>query len=163
MCDCSSVVSCGRLPPPRNGKKYGTRYLEGNTLSFSCNEGFHSVQIHTAHLSGGWNLDRRAALLCERLVLITVVCVEWYKRACEEKERCILNTCDAVYYKYSGNQCHQLILWHQSCELAAEMCCIHELVSQKSIPEGKTSMLHTWVLLKKACVIFQISPFWQRH
>ncbi|CAB1460943.1 unnamed protein product [Pleuronectes platessa] len=34
------VVSCGRLPPPRNGKKNGTRYLEGNTLSFSCDEEF---------------------------------------------------------------------------------------------------------------------------
>ncbi|XP_035022120.2 sushi domain-containing protein 2 isoform X2 [Hippoglossus stenolepis] len=34
------VVSCGWLPPPRYGKKNGTRYLEGNTLSFSCNEGF---------------------------------------------------------------------------------------------------------------------------
>ncbi|XP_040010330.1 sushi domain-containing protein 2 isoform X2 [Xiphias gladius] len=34
------VVSCGWLPTPRNGKKSGTHYLEGNTLSFSCNEGY---------------------------------------------------------------------------------------------------------------------------
>ncbi|XP_035514372.1 sushi domain-containing protein 2 isoform X1 [Morone saxatilis] len=34
------VVSCGWLPTPRNGKKNGTRYLEGSTLSFTCNEGY---------------------------------------------------------------------------------------------------------------------------
>ncbi|XP_068994992.1 sushi domain-containing protein 2 [Embiotoca jacksoni] len=34
------VVSCGWLPTPKNGKKNGTHYLEGNTLSFSCNEGY---------------------------------------------------------------------------------------------------------------------------
>ncbi|XP_045890916.1 sushi domain-containing protein 2 isoform X3 [Micropterus dolomieu] len=33
------VVSCGWLPTPRNGKKHGTLYLEGKTLSFNCNEG----------------------------------------------------------------------------------------------------------------------------
>ncbi|XP_070689494.1 sushi domain-containing protein 2 [Pempheris klunzingeri] len=34
------VVSCGRLPTPRNGKKNGTHYLDGNTLSFTCNDGY---------------------------------------------------------------------------------------------------------------------------
>nr|XP_046241528.1 sushi domain-containing protein 2 isoform X2 [Scatophagus argus] len=34
------VVSCGWLPTPNNGKKNGTQYLEGNTLSFTCNEGY---------------------------------------------------------------------------------------------------------------------------
>lgn len=34
------VVSCGWLPPPRNGKKNGTRYLQGDTVSFTCNEGY---------------------------------------------------------------------------------------------------------------------------
>ncbi|XP_017161997.1 sushi domain-containing protein 2 [Poecilia reticulata] len=34
------VVSCGWLPTPRNGKKNGTHYLEGKTLSFTCNEGY---------------------------------------------------------------------------------------------------------------------------
>nr|XP_043882044.1 sushi domain-containing protein 2 isoform X1 [Solea senegalensis] len=34
------VVSCGWLPTPRNGKKNGTHYLAGDTLSFSCNEGY---------------------------------------------------------------------------------------------------------------------------
>uniref|UniRef100_A0A087Y8R0 Sushi domain containing 2 n=1 Tax=Poecilia formosa TaxID=48698 RepID=A0A087Y8R0_POEFO len=34
------VVSCGWLSTPRNGKKNGTHYLEGKTLSFTCNEGY---------------------------------------------------------------------------------------------------------------------------
>uniref|UniRef100_A0A3Q1HH93 Uncharacterized protein n=1 Tax=Anabas testudineus TaxID=64144 RepID=A0A3Q1HH93_ANATE len=34
------VVSCGWLATPRNGKKNGTHYLVGNTLSFSCNKGY---------------------------------------------------------------------------------------------------------------------------
>ncbi|KAM6930980.1 sushi domain-containing protein 2 [Xenentodon cancila] len=34
------VVSCGWLPTPRNGRKNGTVYLQGNTLSFTCNEGY---------------------------------------------------------------------------------------------------------------------------
>ncbi|KAM3867425.1 sushi domain-containing protein 2 [Diretmus argenteus] len=40
MQDLEPVVSCGWLPTPRNGKKNGTHYLEGKTLSFSCNEGY---------------------------------------------------------------------------------------------------------------------------
>uniref|UniRef100_A0A3Q2W0I2 Sushi domain containing 2 n=1 Tax=Haplochromis burtoni TaxID=8153 RepID=A0A3Q2W0I2_HAPBU len=34
------VVSCGWLPTPRNGRKNGTDYLEGSTLSFACNKGY---------------------------------------------------------------------------------------------------------------------------
>ncbi|XP_049434450.1 sushi domain-containing protein 2 [Epinephelus fuscoguttatus] len=34
------VVSCGWLQTPRNGKKSGTHYLEGNTLSFTCSTGY---------------------------------------------------------------------------------------------------------------------------
>ncbi|XP_047446815.1 sushi domain-containing protein 2 [Mugil cephalus] len=51
------VVSCGWLPTPRNGKKEnGTRYLEGDSLSFSCNEGYvlyGSTQRTCLH-SGTW-------------------------------------------------------------------------------------------------------------
>uniref|UniRef100_A0A3P9H8C7 Sushi domain containing 2 n=1 Tax=Oryzias latipes TaxID=8090 RepID=A0A3P9H8C7_ORYLA len=34
------VVSCGFLPAPTNGKKNGTRYLQGDTVRFSCDDGF---------------------------------------------------------------------------------------------------------------------------
>ncbi|KAM3610927.1 uncharacterized protein V6R79_010716 [Siganus canaliculatus] len=40
MAALDSVVSCGWLPTPRNGKKNGTHYLAGSTLSFSCNSGY---------------------------------------------------------------------------------------------------------------------------
>ncbi|XP_068167879.1 sushi domain-containing protein 2 isoform X2 [Antennarius striatus] len=39
VADLIPVVSCGWLPTPRNGRKKGTHYLEGNTLSFACSEG----------------------------------------------------------------------------------------------------------------------------
>lgn len=34
------VVSCGWVPTPRNGQKNGTHYLDGNTVSFTCNKGY---------------------------------------------------------------------------------------------------------------------------
>ncbi|XP_034548771.1 sushi domain-containing protein 2 [Notolabrus celidotus] len=40
MEDLEPVSSCGRLPTPRNGKKNGTHYLEGDTLSFTCSKGY---------------------------------------------------------------------------------------------------------------------------
>nr|XP_040054046.1 sushi domain-containing protein 2 [Gasterosteus aculeatus aculeatus] len=38
--DLKQVISCGWLGPPNNGKKQGTRYLQGATVHLSCNEGF---------------------------------------------------------------------------------------------------------------------------
>ncbi|XP_069028907.1 sushi domain-containing protein 2-like [Embiotoca jacksoni] len=38
--DLKPVISCGRLSPPNNGHKQGTTYIQGATLSFSCDEGF---------------------------------------------------------------------------------------------------------------------------
>ncbi|XP_035291699.1 sushi domain-containing protein 2 isoform X1 [Anguilla anguilla] len=40
MRDLEPVVSCGWLAPPRNGRKEGTRYLEGSKVTFSCNKGY---------------------------------------------------------------------------------------------------------------------------
>ncbi|XP_010731273.3 sushi domain-containing protein 2 isoform X2 [Larimichthys crocea] len=40
MAALEPVVSCGWLSTPMNGKKNGTHYLEGNTVSFTCNEGY---------------------------------------------------------------------------------------------------------------------------
>ncbi|XP_041855315.1 sushi domain-containing protein 2 isoform X2 [Melanotaenia boesemani] len=50
------VVSCGWLPPPRNGKKNGTHYLHGDTLSFTCNEGYilYSSTERTCMEDGTW-------------------------------------------------------------------------------------------------------------
>ncbi|KAK7933417.1 hypothetical protein WMY93_004313 [Mugilogobius chulae] len=38
--DLKPVASCGWLPTPKNGRKNGTHYLEGDTLSFACDQGF---------------------------------------------------------------------------------------------------------------------------
>ncbi|KAM9810510.1 sushi domain-containing protein 2 [Neosynchiropus ocellatus] len=38
--DLETVVSCGWVPTPKNGKKNGTRYLQGDTLTFSCDDRF---------------------------------------------------------------------------------------------------------------------------
>ncbi|KAM8866408.1 LOW QUALITY PROTEIN: sushi domain-containing protein 2 [Synchiropus picturatus] len=38
--DLETVVSCGWIPTPKNGKKNGTSYLQGDTLTFSCNNQF---------------------------------------------------------------------------------------------------------------------------
>ncbi|XP_029915562.1 sushi domain-containing protein 2 [Myripristis murdjan] len=54
--DLEPVVSCGWLPTPRNGKKTGTTYLEGKTLSFSCNAGylFYGSPERTCVDDGTW-------------------------------------------------------------------------------------------------------------
>ncbi|XP_072228345.1 sushi domain-containing protein 2-like [Leuresthes tenuis] len=38
--DLKPVITCGWLPPPTNGKKEGTTYLQGATVRFSCDEDF---------------------------------------------------------------------------------------------------------------------------
>ncbi|XP_061590171.1 sushi domain-containing protein 2-like [Cololabis saira] len=38
--DLKPVMSCGWLPPPNNGKKQGTTYLQGAIVAFSCDEGY---------------------------------------------------------------------------------------------------------------------------
>lgn len=38
--DLKTVISCGRLPPPANGNKQGTTYLQGAKVLFSCDEGY---------------------------------------------------------------------------------------------------------------------------
>lgn len=56
MAALEPVVSCGWLPTPRNGKKDGTNYLQGSTVSFSCNEGFilYGSKERTCQNDGTW-------------------------------------------------------------------------------------------------------------
>lgn len=111
------LISCCWLPTPRNGKKNGTRYPEGNTLSFTCNERHISYCSTT---SGWWKLDRTATTLRKRLVLIWNTTNSWST----VKSTNIINK-----YKYHL-PCKQnlenlylylvvvqrMILWHQSFE-----------------------------------------------
>lgn len=56
MAALEPVVSCGWLPTPRNGKKDGTNYLQGSTVSFTCNEGFilYGSKERTCQDDGTW-------------------------------------------------------------------------------------------------------------
>ncbi|XP_070845519.1 sushi domain-containing protein 2-like [Chaetodon trifascialis] len=38
--DLKRVITCGWLQPPNNGKKEGTRYLQGAKVRLSCNDGY---------------------------------------------------------------------------------------------------------------------------
>ncbi|KAI1882426.1 hypothetical protein AGOR_G00250580 [Albula goreensis] len=53
------VVSCGWLGPPSNGKKQGTRYLQGAVVSFSCNSGYvlAGAGKRTCQADGHWSGD----------------------------------------------------------------------------------------------------------
>ncbi|KAG9335087.1 hypothetical protein JZ751_005763 [Albula glossodonta] len=53
------VVSCGWLRPPSNGKKQGTRYLQGAVVSFSCNSGYvlAGAGKRTCQADGHWSGD----------------------------------------------------------------------------------------------------------
>ncbi|XP_068615523.1 sushi domain-containing protein 2-like [Brachionichthys hirsutus] len=56
MAALEPVVSCGWLPTPRNGKKNGTHYLEGNTVGFACNEGhiLYGSKERVCRADGTW-------------------------------------------------------------------------------------------------------------
>ncbi|KAM3822634.1 sushi domain-containing protein 2 [Vipera latastei] len=51
------VVSCGWLPPPSNGAKDGTRYLEGSLVQFRCHPGYSLVgsAARSCRADGSWS------------------------------------------------------------------------------------------------------------
>lgn len=51
------VQSCGWLSPPNHGQKEGTLYLEGATVTFSCNSGYslYGSQERTCQADGEWS------------------------------------------------------------------------------------------------------------
>uniref|UniRef100_A0AAY4B758 Sushi domain containing 2 n=1 Tax=Denticeps clupeoides TaxID=299321 RepID=A0AAY4B758_9TELE len=53
------VVSCGWIPPPKNGKKEGTTYLQGSTLTFSCDAGYtlQGAAERKCQSDGRWSGD----------------------------------------------------------------------------------------------------------
>ncbi|XP_035989785.1 sushi domain-containing protein 2 [Fundulus heteroclitus] len=55
--DLKPVISCGWLPPPVNGKKQGTTYLQGATVKFSCDEGYtlSGSAERTCQSNGSWS------------------------------------------------------------------------------------------------------------
>ncbi|XP_040928147.1 sushi domain-containing protein 2 isoform X2 [Betta splendens] len=66
------VVSCGWMASPRNGKKNGTHYLAGDTLSFSCNKGYKrygSAQRHCLD-DGTWTGEEPNCLTDDHLEFV---------------------------------------------------------------------------------------------
>ncbi|KAL0965648.1 hypothetical protein UPYG_G00283940 [Umbra pygmaea] len=57
--DLKSVVSCGWLAPPKNGKKEGTRYLVGAVVKLSCDSGYilSGSEKRTCQQTGHWSGD----------------------------------------------------------------------------------------------------------
>ncbi|XP_075901129.1 sushi domain-containing protein 2 [Nelusetta ayraudi] len=57
MQDLKTVVSCGSLSPPDNGKKVGTWYLEGDRVRFSCNNNYQlqGSSVRVCQSSGQWS------------------------------------------------------------------------------------------------------------
>lgn len=51
------VISCGWLPPPVNGHKEGSRYLEGSIVRFGCNNGYSLAgpESSTCQADGKWS------------------------------------------------------------------------------------------------------------
>ncbi|XP_067376415.1 sushi domain-containing protein 2 isoform X1 [Channa argus] len=66
------VVSCGWLPSPRNGRKNGTHYVEGITLSFSCNEGYelYGFTQCTCLDDGTWTVGQPSCVKDDHLGLV---------------------------------------------------------------------------------------------
>lgn len=52
-----AVISCGWLPPPANGKKQGTTYLQWAKVKFSCNDGYKlsGSEERTCQSNGKWS------------------------------------------------------------------------------------------------------------
>lgn len=54
---CYTVVSCGWLSPPINGKKEGTTYLQGAKVRLSCNDGYSlkGSEVRVCQGDGQWS------------------------------------------------------------------------------------------------------------
>ncbi|XP_015258358.1 PREDICTED: sushi domain-containing protein 2-like isoform X2 [Cyprinodon variegatus] len=70
------VVSCGWLPTPRNGKKNGTNYLQGETLGFTCNEGYilYRSTERTCLAEGKWTGKQPYCITDDKLGFILGAC-----------------------------------------------------------------------------------------
>ncbi|MEQ2165259.1 hypothetical protein GOODEAATRI_015027 [Goodea atripinnis] len=61
----ASLISCGWLPPPTNGKKQGTTYLQGAKVQFSCDEGYtlSGSTVRTCQSNGKWSGEDTSCLI----------------------------------------------------------------------------------------------------
>lgn len=68
---CVSVISCGELPSPPNGKKIGTQTTFGATAIFTCDPGFMLVgsAVRECLSSGLWSGTETQCLGIFKLIL----------------------------------------------------------------------------------------------
>ncbi|XP_047426362.1 sushi domain-containing protein 2-like [Mugil cephalus] len=67
--DLKPVITCGWLPPPNNGKRHGTTYLQGATVRFTCDEGY-SLQgsaERTCQGSGQWTGEETTCVVSSNI------------------------------------------------------------------------------------------------
>lgn len=59
------VISCGWLDHPTNGRKNGTTYLLGSTISFICNQGYELTgsKERICQVTGAWSGDTPSCIL----------------------------------------------------------------------------------------------------
>ncbi|KAM4634094.1 sushi domain-containing protein 2-like [Polymixia lowei] len=72
--DLEQVVSCGWLSPPKDGKKEGTRYLQGATVRLSCNDGYNleGSEERTCKENGQWSGETTTCVADNNLTGIVV-------------------------------------------------------------------------------------------
>ncbi|KAK4813058.1 hypothetical protein QYF61_007560, partial [Mycteria americana] len=88
------VISCGWLDHPTNGRKNGTNYLLGSTISFICNQGYELTgsKERICQATGTWSGDTpscvlRTALVRPHLQYCFHCCVLQHKRDVDILER----------------------------------------------------------------------------
>lgn len=72
--DLKPVVTCGWLPPPTNGIKEGTTYLQGAKVKFSCNEGYiiKGSSERVCQKNGRWSGEETTCAVTSNLAGIVV-------------------------------------------------------------------------------------------
>uniref|UniRef100_A0A3Q0SK04 Sushi domain containing 2 n=1 Tax=Amphilophus citrinellus TaxID=61819 RepID=A0A3Q0SK04_AMPCI len=72
--DLKPVVSCGWLPPPNNGTKEGTTYLQGAVVRFSCNDRYtlKGPAQRTCQANGQWSGEETTCVASSNVTGIVV-------------------------------------------------------------------------------------------
>uniref|UniRef100_A0A3Q3JPF9 Sushi domain containing 2 n=1 Tax=Monopterus albus TaxID=43700 RepID=A0A3Q3JPF9_MONAL len=67
--DLQPVISCGWLPPPSNGKKEGTTYLQGAKVRFSCEDGYalKGSADRICQKNGQWSGEETSCVVSKKL------------------------------------------------------------------------------------------------
>uniref|UniRef100_A0A3P9H7J0 Sushi domain-containing protein 2 n=1 Tax=Oryzias latipes TaxID=8090 RepID=A0A3P9H7J0_ORYLA len=80
--DLKPVISCGWLPPPNNGKKQGTTYLQGARVQFSCNEGYtlKGSAERICQKNAQWSGEEASCVVPTLILIITMIVLHFRKQ-----------------------------------------------------------------------------------